>query len=261
MEIFKLRIITDNDIITALGILKSKNPLTLEIPKIDKSLLIKNIKLELQWNENGAISEVDVKFMKNNSNLYVFDFISEVRAGLERDYYRIDYKGFYKVKTLRKETLQSISRMVTSRANHIKTSVASKIKQIIPNETSSNQHILRFLLEIDSKLDRVLNYFEEEKTDEDFIIVNAIDISAGGLCFFSKEKFEKSELLYLDVELTDTANKVEFVSLGEILNTIETPEGFIYSLEFKNLDNEFSENIIKYVFEKERKMIQELKNR
>jgi c-di-GMP-binding flagellar brake protein YcgR len=151
--------------------------------------------------------------------------------------------------------------MVSKKASTIKTSVASKIKQIIPHETTSNQHILRFLLEIDNKLDNILEIISDSKEDDNYLVVDAIDISGGGLCFFTTEKFEKGELLYLDVELDDTTNKVEFVSVGKILNIIKTNKGFIYSLEFQNLDPDFSENIIKYVFEKERIMIQELKNK
>lgn len=261
MDIIKVRITSANDINTLLGIVESTDPYKLRLHTLERSLLKDAIRIQLQWNENHQISEVDVVCEGVEEGVYLFKKVSSVRNGLERDFYRIDFKGGYRVKPINDENRTDISRLLTKNTGLIKSSLANKIKQVIPHESSSNQHILRFLLEIDTKLNLVLENLADHKEDVSYTDVTAIDISGGGLCFFSTEEYQDSSRVYVEGLLDDTTNKVEFVSVGKILNVLKTDVGFIYSLEFENLDTEFSDSIIKYVFEKERVMIQDLKNK
>lgn len=261
MDIIKVKVTTSDDIVTTLGVIKDKDPYIIDIPQVKNDYFDNYIRIQLQWNEQQHISEVDVVLDECNDGFYIFKKISSIRSSLERDYYRIDYKGIFKIKCISDSNKPNISRLLLNSSNIIKTSMASKVKHLLPHESTSDQHILKFLLELDSKLDIVIDLLSDKKDEVEYQIVNAIDVSGGGVCFFSKEIFNEGMQLYLDVQLNDTSNKVSFVTMGYIINIVKTDLGHIYSLEFDNLDTEFAENIIKYVFEKERKQIQELKNR
>ena len=263
MDIVKLIVITDRDIISILGRVVSENPLKIQLSSNCTDLLQSAIILMLQKFERNKISEANIELKSiEDDNMYVFDLISEFKSTNERNFHRIDYKGFFKVLSFDKDNRDEVEGLYARKSEKIKSAFANKIRQLLINDRVEDKHTLQYLLEIDGKIDRLLELLETNNEEiKNFIRVSAINISGGGLCFFSEKEFKKGQILYIEGKLDDIVNKPEFVAFIQIIRVVNTSKGFIYSASFNKTDAEFTENIIKYVFEKERKLIRGFKKK
>lgn len=82
------------------------------------------------------------------------------------------------------------------------------------------------------------------------------DISGGGLRFMSNQRYEPESLIYCTYNLLIGGKKKEYEIIGKILSVkeLENKRGtFEHRVQYVNLDVDDREEIIKYIFEEERK--------
>lgn len=83
-----------------------------------------------------------------------------------------------------------------------------------------------------------------------------VDISGGGLRFMSTQRYEPESLLYINYYLMmDGENKL-FEMIGKVLSVRELdnrPGTFEHRVQYYDVDKRVREEIIKYIFEEERK--------
>jgi len=261
MIVIKIRALYDNDIKTYYG----------NIIKIGKDEILVNIKTK---QIDGNFIKVWVTFSENNQN-YVFEIenimiendsltlkgLKKIDFDSEREFNRIDYKGIFKIKKVEPGEKHKYAIISENNTSSSKSSLAKKVKNIIPNESLNNQLVLKFLLEMNNKLDNIINLLKDKEISTDLISVNAVDISGGGLSFFSKEIFDENDIIYLEGEIAESYYKIKLFLLCRIVSIVKTPKGFIYGANFDNIDRETREEIIKFIFERERELIKGSKNR
>lgn len=83
-----------------------------------------------------------------------------------------------------------------------------------------------------------------------------VDISGGGLRFMSNQRYEPESLIYCTYNLLIGGKKKEYEIIGKILSVkeLENKKGtFEHRVQYVNLDVDDREEIIKYIFEEERK--------
>lgn len=83
-----------------------------------------------------------------------------------------------------------------------------------------------------------------------------VDISGGGMRFISEEKYEEGTYMYVDYALFNGAMDKNYELIGKVLTAkeIENKRGqFEYRLQYVNISNKEREEIIRYIFEEERK--------
>ena len=83
-----------------------------------------------------------------------------------------------------------------------------------------------------------------------------VDISGGGIRFTSEEKYETGSLLYCTYPLVVRGERKQYEVLGKILSVkkIENKPGVLeYRMEYFNLNVNIREEIIRFIFEEERK--------
>ncbi len=83
-----------------------------------------------------------------------------------------------------------------------------------------------------------------------------VDISGGGLRFISGQRYEPGSLIYCNYNLVIGGIKKECEVVGKILSARELenkPGNFEHRVQYVNLDVDDREQIIKYIFEEERK--------
>lgn len=108
---------------------------------------------------------------------------------------------------------------------------------------------------------------EEEKTaveDDQYHLIPGlplkrsviVDISGGGLRFVSTQKYEEDSLIYCTYCLMLNGQKKKYELVGKILSVKEVQgrEGvFEHRVQYMNLNVDEQEEIIRYIFEEERK--------
>lgn len=84
-----------------------------------------------------------------------------------------------------------------------------------------------------------------------------VDISGGGIRFITKEKmFESGDLIYLSYSLLIGKTMKRFEISGKVLFERQIPEKrgeYEYRLQYMNIEKTDREEIIRYIFEEERK--------
>ncbi len=97
------------------------------------------------------------------------------------------------------------------------------------------------------------NLEEEDGPVERSVIV---DISGGGFRFVSEHKYKPDSLVYCTYHLSEDGKRKKYEIVGEVLAVKEwenRPGVFEHRVQYHNLDVETREEIIKYIFEEERK--------
>lgn len=83
-----------------------------------------------------------------------------------------------------------------------------------------------------------------------------VDISGGGLRFMSPERYEPDSLIYCCYHLHKNGELKLYEVVGKVLavRELENKKGtYEHRVQYHNLDNEVREEIIKFIFEEERK--------
>ncbi len=90
-----------------------------------------------------------------------------------------------------------------------------------------------------------------------------VDISGGGLRFISSQKYEPDNLLYCSYQLIRGTERKQYEVIGKVLSAkeVENKPGFFeHRVQYYDIDKEMREEIIKYIFEEERKSLQKERN-
>lgn len=85
-----------------------------------------------------------------------------------------------------------------------------------------------------------------------------VDISGGGLRFLSSHSYEPGSLIYISYNLLVAGNKKEYELVGKVLssNKVENRQDtYEHRVQYVDIDVDVREEIIKYIFEEERKHI------
>ena len=83
-----------------------------------------------------------------------------------------------------------------------------------------------------------------------------VDLSGGGLRFVSVQKYANESIIYITYHLMLNGQKKKYELLGRILSVNEVqgrPGTYEHRVQYINLDVDAREEIIKYIFEEERK--------
>lgn len=102
-------------------------------------------------------------------------------------------------------------------------------------------------------LDSPLMDFVQELPLEKSVIV---DISGGGLRFISRQRYKEGTLLYCKYNLSDDEEQKMYEIVGRVLYVTpleKRPGYFEHRIQYHNIDNRKREEIIRYIFEQERR--------
>ncbi|MBQ8822637.1 MAG: flagellar brake protein [Lachnospiraceae bacterium] len=83
-----------------------------------------------------------------------------------------------------------------------------------------------------------------------------VDISGGGLRFVSEQKYEPESLIYCSYSLLQNGMKKQYEIVGKVLTVTELSNrrgSYEHRVQYVDLDKEVREEIIRFIFEEERK--------
>ncbi|MGB9731433.1 MULTISPECIES: PilZ domain-containing protein [Calditerrivibrio] len=261
MSIVKLKIIFDDNVVRAYGDMISKDPLKLNVRLPSSLPFHEAITTQINFFEAGQNKIYEVKPLRYTGNTLELMVIKELPAKSDRSHYRIGYNGYFKIKKITGDPT-SYYQEVKNINEGIKNSLSYKIKSVISKEIPQMQYVLWYLFELDNKIDEILEILKEEKKlNADYMKVKTIDISGGGFSFFSESKdFNVDDIFFVDGLIDDGSIKIKFASISRVVSRHETKKGVICGTVFEEIDNDIRENIVKYVFDKDREMLKEAKN-
>ncbi|MBO7386389.1 MAG: PilZ domain-containing protein, partial [Lachnospiraceae bacterium] len=83
-----------------------------------------------------------------------------------------------------------------------------------------------------------------------------VDISGGGVRFISNYRYDKDQLIYCKYNLNFETGKKEYCLVGKVLAVKEVehkPGTFEHRVQYMDINMEEREEIIRYIFQEERK--------
>lgn len=118
----------------------------------------------------------------------------------------------------------------------------------------ADRNLREWLLLLNSKLDVILSTLELDRIDLGSLTKRTHDISGGGLSFFSSAPYRSGDILELRM-LFESSHPQAGVFYGEVTNSTPYEGSFLISLKFICLDETLREEIIRYIFEREREIL------
>jgi hypothetical protein len=255
MIVAKLRALYDNDIRTYYGNILKKGEHEIVVNIKTKDIDGEYSKIWITFSNNNQTNVFEAGSVEVGNDMIILRDLRKLDADSEREFNRIDYKGIFKIKKVEKGEKRKYITLIENNVSESKSSLAKKVKSIIPSEPLNNQLILKFLLEMNNKIDNILELLKNNEIIAELTTVNAIDISGGGLSFFSKEIFEEEDLIYVESDIAESYHRIRISVLCKIVSIIKTSKGFIYGANYENIDKDLREEIIRFIFEKEREII------
>jgi hypothetical protein len=256
----RLSITYADDIRTLYGQIISRNPMTMQINSFSPSMVFDALEIMLQWHEENSPKCVLAEITKTEGSRIQIKIIKDLRGRAECEH-RVEYKGYFDIKRIPADEYPVYMRKAERLNAANKNSIVNKIQSMLPNETISNQHMFRFLIEMDAKLDRLLSLADRNTDEEGLETVKALYISSGGCGFFSKEQMKAGEALFMGARSFDTGGKLRFSAVGKVSSVKQTKLGTIADVVFEDMEEAVRENIIRYVFEKDRELLQEAREK
>lgn len=122
----------------------------------------------------------------------------------------------------------------------------------IEPKPEENPKLYELLFDINQKLNILLNYVSE-KNGFNIPEAREVNISGGGLRFFSNDRFETGDRLILKTFLPTYAHVIKLRC--EVVRCIPAGKGFEVAVKYTDLDETTRDKIIKYIFARQRKLL------
>lgn len=121
-----------------------------------------------------------------------------------------------------------------------------------------NHALGEWLKVISSKLDEVIKLLTLNQTGFTTLPFRAINISASGLCFKTKDPIPRGTIVEAQLILTGTV-PVPLYLIGEVVVSDKEDMGYRTAMRFINIDEPIRNEIIRFVFAREREILREKK--
>jgi hypothetical protein len=139
-------------------------------------------------------------------------------------------------------------RLIQSRSEEFRTPVSK-----LPPDVA-DPLLAEWLSLLHGKIDTILSYLTAKQEARELPLIKTENIGGGGISFISADQFELEDLLEIKMIVTSHRPRTLYL-YGEVVQTETRPEGFFTAVCFKFLDEHLQDEIVKFVFEKERELL------
>jgi len=119
------------------------------------------------------------------------------------------------------------------------------------DEEGEQNRIFRYLTMLNAKVDALMNYLILEKEGFSDLPPKTVNLSANGIRFPATDEFNVGDLVEIRLSLP-TYPRVALCLYGEVVRIITGGDSVEAAARFVELDDEIREQILRYVFAKQR---------
>jgi len=110
---------------------------------------------------------------------------------------------------------------------------------------------------INTKLDTLLRLLENKNREEGATYLTAKNLGGGGISFVADEEYKPGEIV--QIKIGSLPSYVPRYLYGEVVQSGKTEEGYRTGVKFIELDDATRDELIRFVFEKEREILRKSK--
>lgn len=119
-----------------------------------------------------------------------------------------------------------------------------------------DQLIAEWLKIINTKLNSIIRMLTIHQEGFNQLTMRKVNISGGGICFSAEKPYSPGDVLEFKLTLT-TQHPLSLFLYGEVVETIKHNPEYNTAVQFVAIDDFVRDEIIKFVFEKEREILRE----
>lgn len=164
-----------------------------------------------------------------------------------REYSRVDAHVPFEVRLVPLDERDSMKSRTSSRTSLAETRTLPEL---------ADKVLAEWVKALNSKLDAILNMMTLEREGFGSMPLARVNISGGGIGFFSKEKYNVGEIVEVKTILP-IMPPVALVIYGEIVKAERLTNNYMIAMKFVATDEEVRDEIVKFVFAKQREMLRE----
>lgn len=230
--------------------LESDGPL-LKVPERFFSYLGLEEKTEVEYFDADGRKSCAAEIVSSDGRSVLFHLAGEPEELEESLYHSVDYKGFFTVAPVEEGKEIEFFAMAERINSAEKNDLGRKLREAIAGGSEDGE-MLGFLSDINAKLDRILAILNPEPGVSGSFSVRGVSVSGGGFSFYS-EKTPASGKIFATALLEGAGRRVRFASLCS-LNRVA---GNIWRAGFIDPDETARDEIVRFVFAKEREILKE----
>lgn len=127
-----------------------------------------------------------------------------------------------------------------------------------PAEEPVDRALAEWLKIINQKLDFLISIITMEQQGFSSLPLNKVDISGGGMSFLSDCPYERGDMLELKMVIENPAPLALYV-YGEVISCENINNEFRIGVKFVNIDEDVRDQIVKFVFHRQRQILRQKK--
>ena len=132
------------------------------------------------------------------------------------------------------------------------------VQTLALKESSENRVMLRFMLELNNKLDDIIQILKRSADGEETTAALGMGISARGIIFYYKEDIPDGALAYVKLTAGTNEDRFSFAAIIRISKLYNAKTGYFYEGFYDNISGGIQDLIVRSIFAAERDMIRDL---
>lgn len=133
---------------------------------------------------------------------------------------------------------------------------SEKIKSGIMPPDVEDPLLAEWLKHLLDKMDKIIDLLSLHQADRKLPPLRTENLSGGGVSFTSAQEFHPGDLIEIKMIFTETMEGALYL-YGEVVQSEARDDGFFTAVCFVCLDDSIRDDIIRFVFEKEREILRE----
>lgn len=233
-------------------------PLTLDIRWFSPAAVAASEGVSILWHDKDKHFRQDVTFAGGAEGAWVFQ-----RKGppvpLPPGYtYTVELRQPLYIRFFPKSDLPLYLREASKYNISVQNSLGFKIPRTVMLESADTRSILRFMVELNNKLDDLMDYMKGERENAG-TRVEAVGLASAQVVFYSAQALEEDGLAYAEPRLGDGEERLSFACVMRVNKLRPAGEGAFYKGVYQHMTQIVQDNIVRLLFAREREMIQELR--
>jgi hypothetical protein len=212
--------------------------------------------LRLEWYEADLLNFAVCTLRSYENGKLTLAPVNGVQTDDSEQFHIIDTYETVELRPVQEDEIQDFRQKTDNINRRFRNSLTTQIKNILSDESLTNQFLFKLLLQIDGKLDELLAHRMDGSIDG-LKECRLLALSGGGL-FFTAENAAPGDCFFIQSTPKYSTNFI-FAALCKAKEVIKTPFGVIVISDFIHLDETSRDGMVHFVFEKEREKLKRIR--
>jgi hypothetical protein len=218
----------------------------------------------IEWHEGEQFHHYTLQLVAQSDSLWVFNCIGETHLSKKSRSITVNYNDTIRLQTIEPSELSIYQNKAMQGNLEEKDSVSRNIKAAMLNEDSEIRTVLSFMVDLNNKLDMILDILHKKDDDErvdtfDNFRVNCMGINSDEIIFQSGRDIPSDTFAYIRNTLGRGDERFTFAAVVRISPIVKSKSGWFYKATYEGMPEAVQDSVIKYVFAKEKNMIKQIK--